>query len=189
MPVNGLFATASALQMTLNAAGFRYCFIGGIVLARWGEPRFTQAIDLTLLCPFGDESRVAQLLEPLLQSRVSSPREFAIEARIYIGKTTDGTPVDIALGGLPFEERTVARATPFAFADDIALVTCSAEDLVVMKAFANRERDWLDVESVLIRQAGRLDWRIIDDELAPLAPLRGEADIVARLQALRQRFS
>lgn len=188
MPVRGLFASASALQRALTGAGFRFCFIGGIVLARWGEPRFTQDIDLTLLCPFGDESRVAQLLEPLLASRVASPREFAIQARIYIGKMADGTPVDIALGGLPFEERAVMRATQFAFADNIALLTCSAEDLIVMKAFANRERDWLDAEAVLIRQAGRLDWRIINEELAPLAPLRQEADIVARLQALRQRF-
>ena len=189
MAGSGLFASAFALQQTLSAAGFRFCFIGGIVLARWGEPRFTQDLDLTLLCPFGGESRIAQALEPLLASRVQSPREFAIEARIYIGRLADGTPVDIALGGLPFEERTVERASHFAFADDLSLLTCSGEDLIVMKAFANRERDWLDVESVLIRQAGRLDWRIIEEELAPLAPLREEADVVARLQALRQKHA
>ena len=189
MPAVGLFASASALQQTLNSAGFQFCFIGGIVMARWGEPRFTQDIDLTLLCPFGDESRIAQLLEPLLASRIASPREFATEARIYIGRLADGTPVDIALGGLPFEARTVARATNYQFADDIALLTCSAEDLIVMKVFANRERDWLDVESILIRQSGRLDWRIIDEELAPLAPLREDADILARLQVLRRQFA
>jgi hypothetical protein len=55
-----------------------------------------------------------------------------------------------------------------------------------MKAFANRERDWLDVESVLIRQAEHLDWQIIEEELRPLASLREEADIVARLDALRR---
>ena len=86
-------------------------------------------------------------------------------------------------------KRTVARATSYQFADDIALLTCSAEDLIVMKVFANRERDWLDVESILIRQSGRLDWRIIDQELAPLAPLREDADILARLQVLRRQFA
>ena len=183
----GLFASAFQLQQTLTTAGFHFCFIGGIVLQRWGEPRFTRDIDLTLLCPFGDESYIAAALEPLLVSRIASPREFASEARIYLGQLSNGTPVDIALGGLPFEERAVGRATRYAFSDDIALLTCSAEDLVVMKAFANRERDWLDVESVLIRQAGRLDWQIIEEELAPLAPLRMEADIVARLKATRQK--
>jgi len=155
-------------------------------LQRWGEPRFTVDIDLTLLCPFGDESRLAAVLQRLLVSRVTDPQEMANEARIYLGKLPDGTPVDMALGGLPFEERAIERATQYAFSDDVSLLTCSAEDLIVMKAFANRERDWLDVESVLIRQAGHLDWQIIEEELQPLASLRDEVDIAARLDALRR---
>ena len=127
----GLFASAFQFQQTLTTVGFHFCFIGGIVLQRWGEPRFTRDIDLTLLCPFGDESYIAAALEPLLVSRIASPREFAAETRIYLGQLSNGTPVDIALGGLPFEERAVGRATRYAFSDDIALLTCSAEDLVV----------------------------------------------------------
>ena len=41
------------------------------------------------------------------------------------------------------------RTIYFAFSDQIILKTCSAEVSVVMKAFANQERDWLDVESVV----------------------------------------
>jgi hypothetical protein len=37
---------------------------------------------------------------------------------------------------MPFEESAVARATPYEFAPGIFLVTASAEDLIVMKAFA-----------------------------------------------------
>jgi hypothetical protein len=182
----GLFASAFSLQQALLAEKLRFCFIGGIVLQRWGEPRFTADIDLTLLCPFGDESGLVEVLQRVLISRIASPQEMANEARIYLGKLANGTPVDIALGGLLFEERAIQRATRYAFSDDISLLTCSAEDLIVMKAFANRERDWLDVESVLIRQAGRLDWQIIEEELQPLASLREEVDIVARLNALRR---
>ena len=151
MSGGGLFASAFALQQTLTAAGLHFCFIGGLVLARWGEPRFTEDIDLTLICPFGNESGIAQALESMLPSRIQSPREFATEARIYIGRMADGTPVDIALGGLPFEERTVKRASHFAFADDVSLLTCSAEDLIVLKAFAARPKDWMDIEGVVIR--------------------------------------
>ncbi len=157
------------------------------MLQRWGEPRFTQDIDLTLLCPFGDESRIVRALQPLLPSRVPDAALFAAEARIYLGRLTDGTPVDIAFGGLPFEERAVERASDFAFSDEIILKTCSAEDLIVLKAFANRERDWLDVESVLIRQGNRLNWQTIDEELPPLAALREDANIVSRLEALRNK--
>lgn len=166
-----------------------FCFIGGIVLQRWGEPRFTQNIDLTLLCTFGNEARVVTTLQPLLDSRMPNAIAFAEDARMYLGKMADGTPVDIALGGLPFEERAIARATYYEFSPDIKLKTCSAEDLIVMKAFANRERDWLDVESVLIRQTNRLNWQIINEELKPLAVLREDADIAARLYDLRKTIS
>jgi hypothetical protein len=93
----GLFASAFSLQQALIAANLRFCFIGGIVLQRWGEPRFTADIDLTLLCPFGDELRLVEVLQPVLMSRIASPHEMANEARIYLGKLANGTPVDIAL--------------------------------------------------------------------------------------------
>lgn len=73
------------------------------------------------------------------------------------------------------------RASHFAFSNQITLKTCSVEVLVVMKAFANRERGWLNVESVVIRQGEGLDSQTIDDELQPLAPLREDKHIVARL--------
>ncbi len=34
---------------------------------------------------------------------------------------------------------------------------CTAEDLIIQKVVANREKDWLDVETVLIEQKGKLD--------------------------------
>jgi hypothetical protein len=37
---------------------------------------------------------------------------------------------------MPFEESVVDRATPYEFAPDIRLRTASAEDLLVLKAFA-----------------------------------------------------
>ena len=43
---------------------WRFCIIGGIALLRWGEPRFTRDVDLTLLTGFGGEERfVAAILE------------------------------------------------------------------------------------------------------------------------------
>ncbi|HCE02872.1 MAG TPA: hypothetical protein DEQ98_06480, partial [Acidobacteria bacterium] len=41
-------------------------------------------------------------------------------------------------GGLPFEETLVSRATRFAFPGDVPLLTCSAEGLIILKAFAAR---------------------------------------------------
>ena len=58
-----------------------------------------------------------------------------------------------------------------------------------MKAFANRERDWLDVETVLIRQEQRLDWKQIMAELKPLSELKESPEIPARLEKLRRKVA
>ena len=80
----------------------------------------------------------------------------------------------------------VSRATPFDFAPGVSLITCSAEDLVVLKAFAARGQDWVDVEGILVRQGNGLDWNYIQHQLNPLVELKGEPEIVTRLQEIRR---
>ena len=99
-----------------------------------------------------------------------------------------GVGIDIALGGLPFEESVVARATRFTFPGDIPLLTCSAEDLIVLKAFAARGRDWTDVEGIIVRQAGVLDWTYIDEHLRALAALKEAPEILTELAKRRAEF-
>jgi hypothetical protein len=64
------------------------------------------------------------------------------------------------------------------------LTTCSAEDLVIHKAFAGRDRDWGDVESVLIRQRLELKLGLVRKELKPLLELKGQPDAMAKLDGL-----
>ena len=51
-----LFLLADELQSFCQARGWRFCFIGGIALQRWGEPRLTGDVDLTILTGFGGEA-------------------------------------------------------------------------------------------------------------------------------------
>ena len=94
--------------------------------------------------------------------------------------------IDIALGGMPFEESAVARSTSYEFAPGILVPTASAEDLIVMKAFASRPKDWVDLEGILIRQGARLDWAYVESQLRPLAELKQEPEIMHRLATMRQ---
>lgn len=66
--------------------------------------------------------------------------------------------------------------------------TCSAEDLVVLKAFAERGQDWVDVERIIVRQTGKLDWNYIGEQLRPLAELKGKPDILDQLERRRKEF-
>lgn len=45
----GILAAAGELQRFCERQGWRFCLIGGVAVQRWGEPRFTQDVDLTLL--------------------------------------------------------------------------------------------------------------------------------------------
>lgn len=47
--MNGLFSAAELVQDLCEREGWEFCFIGGLAVQRWGEPRVTRDVDLTLL--------------------------------------------------------------------------------------------------------------------------------------------
>lgn len=184
MFVNALFAAAAEVQAFCAARGWRSALIGGLAVQRWGEPRQTRDVDLTLLTGLGGEERFVDPLLTQYRSRVADARQFALTRRVVLVETAAGIPVDISLGGLPFEARVIERSTPFHLEPDAALTTCSAEDLVVLKAFAGRIQDWLDVEGVIVRQGPALDRAQVIAELRPLLDLKDDTEAEPRLNAL-----
>ncbi len=185
--MSALFDAARDLQSFLNARGWGFCFIGGLAVLRWGEPRFTRDIDVTLLCPFGNEDEMSvPLLESGYRGRIPDAREFARRSRVLLLEAPNRVPIDVALAALPFEQNAVARSSLFEFESGCLLRTCSAEDLIVMKLFAFRPRDVSDAESIAIRQRGVLDWRYIEENLQPLAGIKEQPDIMAALTRLRK---
>ncbi len=180
----GVLAAAGEVQRFCRRQDWRFCFIGGVALQRWGEPRLTQDVDLTLLTGFGREEQFVDALLKEFNPRRPDAREFALAHRVLLLETSKGIGVDAALGGLPFEERTVQRASEWAWATDQLLFTCSAEDLVVHKAFAGRDLDWGDVERVLTRQHGKLNLTQIRTELKPLLELKGTPESLDKLERM-----
>lgn len=182
--LEALLLAAVEFETWLRVRGWLFCFIGGVAVQRWGVPRFTQDIDLTLLTGFGQEERFLDELLHELTPRRPDARAFALSYRVLLAKTRGGVDVDIALGALPFEERTISRASAWPVRERLTLTTCSAEDLVVHKTFAGRELDWGDVERVLIRQHGKLDLEQIRAELKPLLELKGEPSAMEKLERM-----
>jgi len=182
--VNPIFAAALEVQGACVARAWRFCFIGAVAVLRWGEPRLTQDVDLTVVTGFGGEAVFVDELLRQFRGRLSDARDFALRHRVLLVEAGSGVPVDVALGAMPFEERAVARASDFAIGPDAALRTCSAEDLVVLKAFSGRTKDWLDIEGVAVRQRGRLDEGLIWRELEPLLELKDDVVTAERLRSL-----
>jgi hypothetical protein len=53
-----LIQAAVEVLSVLSAAAIRSCVIGGLAVLRWGEPRATQDVDLSVLAPPGEETRL-----------------------------------------------------------------------------------------------------------------------------------
>ena len=187
MPVNALFAAAADLQRVLAAKGWRSTIIGGLAVQRWGEPRQTRDVDVALLTGFGDEASFVDHLLEHYRPRRPDARQFALDRRVLLIETATRIPLDVSLAALPFEARVVDRSSDFAFARDVILRTCSAEDLVVLKAFADRPQDWLDVEGIIVRQGRALDRLRVVEELMPLLELKEDDTPNATLDALFRR--
>ena len=150
----------------------------------WGEARMTQDIDLSLLSGFGDEATYIDELLSAFPPRIPDARTFAVTNRVLLLSASNGVSMDISLAALPFEEQMVGRATPFAYAPDCSLITCSAEDLVVLKAFADRHLDRADVEGIVARRREELDAAYITDQLRPLCELKEAPEIVRKVEGL-----
>jgi len=185
--MNPVLDAALEIQRFVQERGWRFCVVGGLAVQRWGEPRATQDVDISLLTGFGAEEPYIVELLAHFESRRPDAAPFALVARVLVLTSSNGIGVDVALAGIPFEERAIERASPFEFLPGVTLLTCSAEDLVVLKAFAGRPLDWRDVEGVLCRQFGELDWPYIYEELTPLATAKEEPEIVDQLRALQRR--
>ena len=183
-----LIRVASELQAVCEGEKWRFCFIGGLAVQRWGEPRETVDVDLTLMTGFGGEDPFIQRLLGQFEGRVDDPAGFARTNRVLLLRAASGVGIDIALGALPFEESVVSRATGFLFPENVSLLTCSAEDLIVMKAFASRGQDWVDIEGMIVRQTGKLDWAYIDEQLGPLVELKDAPEILIELEKRRVEF-
>lgn len=183
-----LINTAQEIQTFIQTQGWQFCFIGGLALQRWGQPRLTQDVDLTLLAGFGfEESFIKPLLQNFTARRVDA-ETFALQNRVVLLQTADGIGIDISLGALPFEESAINRASFYEYVPNISLFTCSAEDLIIMKAFADRLQDWADIEGIIIKQKD-LDWDYINEQLTPLVELKYAPEILTKLESLRNDIS
>ena len=144
-----------------DAAGVRGAVIGGIAASVHGRPRATRDVDAVVIVP---DDAVADALATGrahgFEPRIDDPMAFARRSRVLLLRHgPSAIDVDVSLGGLPFEHETVARARSTDVAG-VAIPLATPEDVIVMKAVANRDRDRADIEAI-VRANPRLDRRRI----------------------------
>jgi hypothetical protein len=111
-----ILEAALEIQAFCAARGWRFCFIGGIVVPLWGEPRTTADADLTLLTGFGGKEAFVDALLGSFRARAKNARELGLRRRVVLLEAGNTVPLGVSLGALPFEVRLVERSSDFAVA-------------------------------------------------------------------------
>lgn len=183
-----IFDAAFDVQTLCEAEDWSFCFIGGLAVQRWAEPRFTADVDVTILTGYGGETPVVDRLLERYEARIDDPVPFARRNRVVLLETAGIIGIDVSLGAVPFEERIVERASDHELVPGQQLRICSAEDLVVLKAFAGRPVDWSDIGGVVARSGQHLDVDLVLEEASVLLEIKEAPEDLARLRALLGRL-
>ena len=184
---NRLLAAAAEIQAFCTRAGWKFCFIGGVAVQHWGEPRLTRDADLTVFTGVGDEQRYVDALLSSFAARIEGMRDFALRHRVVLLRASNGIPLDVSLGALDFESAAVEKSELVEIADGVRLTLCSADALLVFKVFAGRPQDWLDVEGIVAKSGGRIDWHGVRTDLRTLLELKEDAESLPRLEIVLAR--
>jgi hypothetical protein len=184
---NRLLDAAREIQDFCGRKHWPFCFIGGIAVLHWGEPRLTRDADLTVFTGVGNETGYVEDMLRSFAPRVEDAHAFALQHRVLLLRAANGIPLDVSLGALGFEERAVSSASLEEIAPGISLRLCSPSALVVYKVFAGRAQDWLDVEGIVAKSGKRIDREEVRRELAELLELKGEPESLQRLEKILSR--
>lgn len=147
-----------ALDSAIRDLDVPAAILGGIAVIVRGVDRGTRDVDAVLR---GDLVEVARALEVLERHQIVPRVAGALEhARtryvLLLVHRPSEVEIDLSWGFLPFEHEAIASAEPIPF-DDVVIRVVRAEDLIVFKAIAWRDRDLDDLERLLVLWGSRID--------------------------------
>jgi hypothetical protein len=144
-----LASAVVALERALAGAG-RHMVIGGVAVIARGVRRLTDDVDVTLWAAGVDlAALVARLGKCGLVPRIPAALTFAKRNQVLLlVHESSGVEVDLSLAWLPFESDALDRAELVTIGRRRVPVAI-ADDLIVYKAIAARERDRSDIERLL----------------------------------------
>jgi len=142
-----------------DSGPFPYMIYGGMAAALWGEPRYTEDVDLVLFLPERDALR---FLRAAARCGFSVDEGLALQqlqisgwARLPFGEPKSPWHLDLTLGDSPFDRSALARRRAVTLFGRKAWVA-SPEDVIIYKLVSARDRDLMDVRQIARRQR-RLD--------------------------------
>ncbi len=184
-----LLRALESLLTALQQAGAPHMIIGGLAAIARGVVRHTDDADATVWAPDVD---VSSLLDALARNgivgRISDVKAFAAQSQVLLlVHKASGVPMDVTLAWLPFEREALGRAETVAVGG-LELPMASAQDLVVYKTIAWRDRDKHDVEALLRLHRKKIDIAYVRDRVREFAEAIEEHERIHELDAVIARL-
>ena len=120
-------------------------------------------------------------LDPLVEDLASFARDTFV---CPLRHRATGIRIDLIFSTTPYERAAIARAVDVDVGGESAPFA-SAEDLILLKLFAGRQRDVEDARSVVDRQGSRLDWDYLEHWALEFAAIPGREQLLAQLRMLQ----
>ncbi len=184
-----IYEAAWEMHQYLTRKRIPYVVIGGIAVQKWGRPRLTKDVDLTIAVPIEETEKFIDHIEKKFKSRVPNLKEFARQTRVVLIFASNGREVDVSLALPGYEDLLMERAQSFKLAPRKIVRVCSPEDLIIHKVVAGRPQDLSDVQGVIFRQATSLDLDYILYWLKEFALLLENDEVIHRFELAWKEYS
>jgi hypothetical protein len=184
-----IYEAAWEMHQYLTRKRIPYVIIGGIAVQKWGRPRLTKDVDLTIAVPIEETEKIIDHIERKFKSRVPNLKEFVRQTRVILIFASNGREVDVSLALPGYEDLLMQRAQSFKLAPRKIVRVCSPEDLIIHKAVAGRPQDLSDLQGVIFRQATALDLDYIRYWLKEFSLLLESDEVIHRFEIAWKEYS
>jgi hypothetical protein len=151
--IGHLISPLEAICKLFDRHSWSGMIVGGIAASILGIPRFTRDIDALIwlneedIDIFLEEAKILNIVP-----RISDITEFAKKNKVFLMKHKEtGINIDISLGILAFEKEAISKSKKIKVGK-ITIPLPTPEDLIILKAVAQRPQDLLDIEGIIKSQ-------------------------------------
>jgi hypothetical protein len=169
----------------LDDAGSPYAIVGGLAVSTWAVPRATRDVDLYADLSGPLRERVEQALRAH-GFHVPAMREELERFGVFRSRSSAGAFLDIFDAVGPLGEAVLARRRASTLGD-LRVWVAAPEDLIVVKALSERERDFEDLVTLFAGVAPDLDLPYVERWASTLDQSIGGDDVSERVRRARER--
>ena len=170
----------------LEALDVRYAIVGGLAVSVWAMPRATRDVDLYADLDHAQRPQVQKELEahgfevPAMTEELEQFGVFRSRSR------NDGIFLDIFSAVGPLGQAILDRRRRITLEGrDVWLI--SPEDLILLKAFSERERDFEDLITLYRHSGSKLDTAYIQKWAKSLDESIGSDEVTERIKRAQQQ--